>query len=171
MNVVDLPELLVIQERGAAIGLSNVFPQNRYPFPRDMIRDRRSKELHDKRIAAYVAIATDSLLVGFAARQGDEVLHFGTSPALWRLGMATWMHDALVATYPLETRQLRLRVFVENRRARRCYEKQTPAYRAGQRSHPTRLWSNTPWTAVSCMRSIPHSRRVWLARCRASVIL
>ncbi len=33
------------------------------------------------------------------------------------------MHDALIATYPPELPQVRLRVFAENRRARQFYEK------------------------------------------------
>lgn len=123
MEVADLAALLVVQEQGAVAGLSEVFPQDRYPFPRGVLMDRWSRELQDDGIAAYVTIAADSRLVGFAARRSNELLHFGTSPDFWGTGLAKWMHDALVATYPPEHRQLRLRVFTENRRARRFYEK------------------------------------------------
>jgi RimJ/RimL family protein N-acetyltransferase len=37
--------------------------------------------------------------------------------------LAPWVHDAVVATYPTEPTRIRLRVFVENHRARRCYER------------------------------------------------
>jgi len=41
----------------------------------------------------------------------------------WGSGLAASLHDALVATYPGEFEQLWLRVFAENARARRFYEK------------------------------------------------
>ena len=62
-------------------------------------------------------------IVGFAATRGEELLHFGTAVETWGSGLAAWLHDAVVATYPSVTGPLRLRVFAENRRARRFYEK------------------------------------------------
>jgi RimJ/RimL family protein N-acetyltransferase len=61
--------------------------------------------------------------VGFAARRDDEVLHFGTALDTWGSGLATWMHDALLATYPPDVSRIRLRVFARNDRGRRFYEK------------------------------------------------
>ena len=123
MEVGDLPELLEMQEHGAVTGLSNVFPQDAFPFPRDVLRARWSDELRYPAIAAYVALSPDGRLVGFAARREDEVLHFGTAVETWGTGLAGWLHDALLATYPAELRRVRLRVFEGNRRARRFYEK------------------------------------------------
>jgi RimJ/RimL family protein N-acetyltransferase len=123
MAYADLPELVVMQERGAVAGLSNVFPQDAHPFPRETIRSRWREELADPDIAAYVATEGPGHVVGFAARRGDELLHFGTAVETWGSGLATWLHDELVATYPRELRELRLRVFTENRRGRRFYEK------------------------------------------------
>lgn len=123
MQVADLSDLMVLQERGAVAGLSDVFPQQTYPFPREAIRERWERELEDPAVAAYVATAADERLVGFAARRGDEVLHFGTALETWGSGLATWLHDALISTYPRDVRQVRLRVFAGNRRARRFYEK------------------------------------------------
>ena len=111
----DLPALLAVQEQGAIAGLSNVFPQETYPFPREVIRERWESELEDPAVAAYVATDPDERLVGFAARRADEVLHFGTAVETWGSGLA--------ASYPRQRRELRLRVFRENRRARRFYEK------------------------------------------------
>ena len=122
MQVDDLPELIALQERGAIAALSNVFPQDEFPFPRDAVRDRWAEELEDPSIAAYVATAPDGRLVGFAARREDEVLHFGTAVETWGSGLAGWMHDGLLATYPPDLRRVRLRVFAGNRRARRFYE-------------------------------------------------
>ena len=42
MERADLPDLLELQERGAVAGLSRVFPQDRYPFPRAAKPARRS---------------------------------------------------------------------------------------------------------------------------------
>jgi len=123
MEHADLPALLVVQERGAVAGLADVFPQEAYPFPREAVRERWEEELEAPAIAAYVATSTDERLVGFAARRADEVLHFGTAVETWGSGLAVWLHDELVATYPRELRRLRLRVFTENRRGRRFYEK------------------------------------------------
>jgi RimJ/RimL family protein N-acetyltransferase len=123
MEVADLAKLLVVQERGAVAGLSNVFPQDRYPFPRELVRERWEHELEDPAIAAYVATTPDDRLVGFAARRADEMLHFGTAIETWGSGLATWVHDALIETYPPDVTQVRLRVFAGNARARRFYEK------------------------------------------------
>jgi RimJ/RimL family protein N-acetyltransferase len=123
MEVADLPELLVLQERGAVAGLSNVFQQDSYPFPRDAVRLRWEEELANEAIAAYVVTGPDERLLGFAARKGDELLHFGTELELWGTGLATWLHDRLLSTFPPKVSQARLRVFAGNERARRFYEK------------------------------------------------
>jgi RimJ/RimL family protein N-acetyltransferase len=122
----DLIELVTMQERGAVAGLSGVFPQETYPFPRDTIRSRWAEELVDPTIAAYVATMAsegDRRLVGFAARRDDQLLHFGTAVETWGSGLATWLHDELLATFPTQLRLLRLWVFADNHRARRFYEK------------------------------------------------
>ena len=123
MEAADLPDLVVLQERGAVAGLADVFPQETHPFPRKAIRERWERELENPAIAAYVATSSSSRLVGFAARRDDEVLHFGTALETWGSGLATWMHDALLATFPPDVSRLRLRVFAGNGRGRRLYEK------------------------------------------------
>ena len=123
MVAADLPELMIVQERGAVAGLSNVFPQETHPFPRDTIRERWGEELQDPDIAVYVAIDPAGRLVGFAGRRKSEVLHFGTAPETWGSGLAAWLPDALLATYPPDVTRVRLRVFADNDRGRRFYEK------------------------------------------------
>ena len=104
--------------------LAQVFPQDTHPFPREAVRDRWRRELEEPDVAAYVVTTGPAGdLVAFAARRGDELLHFGTAVETWGSGLATWLHDELVATYPSDVDRLRLRVFVENGRARRFYEK------------------------------------------------
>jgi RimJ/RimL family protein N-acetyltransferase len=119
----DLPALLDLQEPAAIEGLGEVFPQDAYPFPRDAVLARWRTELADATITAYVANAEDGSLLGFAARRGEEVLHFGTTLETWGSGLATWLHDELVATFDPGLPRLRLWVFTDNRRGRRFWEK------------------------------------------------
>ena len=123
MVAADLPDLVAVQERGAVAGLADVFPQDSHPFPRARIQSRWREELGDRGIAAFVAVDVRGRIMGFAARRSDELLHFGTAVETWGSGLASWLHDELVATYPPELPRLRLRVFEANRRARRFYEK------------------------------------------------
>lgn len=123
MLVADLDALVPLQERGAVAGLDEVFPQHEHPFPRDRICERWRAELADPGIAAYVACDEDGQVVAFAARRGDELLHFGTALETWGSGLATWVHGRLVATYPPGVVRVRLRVFAGNGRARRFYER------------------------------------------------
>ena len=144
MEVDDLPALMAIQEPAAVAGLSDIFPQEEHPFPRDDVRGRWDAELQDPAIAAYVATTPDGRLVGFAARRDDEVLHLGTALETWGSGLATWLLEALLATYPADVAQVRLRVFAGNARARRVYEKLgwEPTGRESRTSfppHPTLL--------------------------------
>ena len=134
----DLSDLMHVQERGAVIGLGHVFPQETHPFPRDAIRSRWGRELGDPAVAAYVATDSRGNVVGFAARRGDELLHFGTAVETWGSGLATWLHDQLLATYPPELGRLRLRVFAGNTRARRFYERLawSPTGRESRTSFP-----------------------------------
>jgi hypothetical protein len=74
----DLDVLLAVQEDGAVRALSHIFPQDSYPFPREILRSRWSEEIADPGIRAYVITADDDEIVGFAATRSDELLHFGT---------------------------------------------------------------------------------------------
>jgi RimJ/RimL family protein N-acetyltransferase len=119
----DLPDLLPVQERGSVAGIGHIFPQETHPFPRDGLHDRWRDELEDPDVATYVVVGPAGDLLGFAARRDAELLHFGTAVETWGSGLAAWLHDALVATYPPDLDRLTLRVFAENGRARRFYEK------------------------------------------------
>ena len=105
------------------LALADVFPQAEHPFPVEEIQQRWTEELQDRSIAAYVVIDADGRVLGFAARRDDELLHFGTAPEMWGSGLATWLHDALLATFPPEVARVRLWVFAGNARGRRLYQK------------------------------------------------
>lgn len=118
----DLPALIEVQRAGAIAGLADVFPQDRYPFPSEVIVGRWAKEIDDPSIETYVALA-DERLVGFAATTDRELLHFGTAIDTWGSGTASTLHDAIVS----KLRALgtpRLWVYAANGRGRRFYEKQ-----------------------------------------------
>ena len=123
MVLEDLPELIALQEAGAVIGMADVFPQDRYPFPRHTILDRWREEIADPTIGAYVAVDDDDRLVGFAATTGRELLHFGTAVDTWGRGTAGELLERVVASLRAAGAQPVLRVFAGNERARRFYEK------------------------------------------------
>lgn len=123
----DLDALIAVQEEGAAAGLANIFPQDRYPFPREAVRRRWAEELADPGTRVYVGFDEDGALIGFAATRGNELLHFGTALRTWGTGTAQDLHAALlvelVQTVAAGCSHLRLRVFEANNRARRFYER------------------------------------------------
>ncbi|MGA9749458.1 MAG: GNAT family protein [Nocardioides sp.] len=119
----DLDELVRTQEAAAVVALAHVFPQETHPFPRESVLGRWRTELHDPAVAVYVSTDDVGRITGFAARKGDELLHFGTSISMWGTGLADALHDALVETYPCDLDRIWLRVFEANHRARRFWEK------------------------------------------------
>ena len=119
----DLPTLIGVQEAGAMISLAEVFPQDRFPFPRDAILARWREELDDTAIGTLVAIDDDGQLVGFAATRGPELLHFGTAVPTWGRGVAGELLAVVVDVLRATGAEPRLLVFAANVRARRFYEK------------------------------------------------
>lgn len=119
----DLVELVRVQEEASVVALAHVFAQETHPFPRATILERWRTELRDPGIAVYVSTDADERVTGFAARRHDELLHFGTALGTWGSGLAGELHDALVDTFPVDLDRLWLRVFEENHRARRFWEK------------------------------------------------
>ncbi len=119
----DIERILDVQQPGALKGLGNTFPQDQHPFPRARVADRWRMEIADAETAVYVATSAGGPVLGFAARRQDELLHFGTAVETWGAGFARWLHDELLRIYPPAVTRVRLRVFAENLRARRFYEK------------------------------------------------
>jgi ribosomal protein S18 acetylase RimI-like enzyme len=123
MATTDLPSLLDLQEAGAVVGMADVFPQDQYPFPRGAVLDRWRDEINDGSIGTYVAVDDDGQLVGFAATREGELLHFGTAVATWGQGVASELLVVVVDRLREATDEPTLRVFADNGRARRFYEK------------------------------------------------
>ncbi|MFD1504303.1 GNAT family N-acetyltransferase [Georgenia yuyongxinii] len=123
MTTADIGDVLDVQEAGAVHGLSDVFPQDAYPFPRDDVAHRWQQEMATPGIDCYVVLL-DSTVVGFAAIRGDEFLHFGIAIEHWGTGIARTAHDAVLNR--MRSRGIQrawLTVFTGNGRGRRFYEK------------------------------------------------
>jgi RimJ/RimL family protein N-acetyltransferase len=123
MREEDVPAVVALQEPAAVAGLSEVFSQDRHPFPREVIAARWRAELADPDIECFV-IEAAGRVVGFAAVRGAEVLHFGTALDAWGSGLATAAHDELVER--LRARGIvhpTLFVYAANARGRRFWEK------------------------------------------------
>lgn len=64
-------------------------------------------------------------MVGFAATRASELLHFGVAVGSWGTGLAATAHgEILTRLATAGVTQAHLRVYQENHRARRFYEKQ-----------------------------------------------
>ena len=123
MVAADVPAVLEVQERGSVEALSRVFPQDQYPFPRDEVAARWREEVADPLIDCFVVLHHDRV-AGFAATRGDELLHFGVAVEHWASGLAAIAHEAVLERLQSQgLQQIWLRVFTDNARARRFYEK------------------------------------------------
>ncbi|GIE95363.1 GNAT family N-acetyltransferase [Paractinoplanes rishiriensis] len=116
----DLPALLDVQEAGAVLALHSIFPQDTHPFPRADLERRWAAEIAHPDIDVHVIERIPGRIEGFVAIRGAELLHFGTAVDTWGTGLAAGAHAEIVAK--LEAPAF-LRVFEENHRARRFYEK------------------------------------------------
>ena len=123
MSAADVAQVIEVQEPGAVLGLADVFPQDAHPFPRDDVARRWREEIEEPRIDCFVVLL-DEVVVGFVALRGNELLHFGIAVEHWGSGVATAAHDAaLVALRQAGHDRAWLRVFTDNGRGRRFYDK------------------------------------------------
>jgi RimJ/RimL family protein N-acetyltransferase len=123
MQPVDVKAVLAIQEPASVAGLSGVFPQDTYPFPREAVAARWRVELEAHDVECFV-ILRDGEVAGFAAVRGDEVLHFGVALEEWGSGLALAASAELVRR--MRDRGVErpwLRVYAANPRGRRFWEK------------------------------------------------
>jgi RimJ/RimL family protein N-acetyltransferase len=124
MTLADLVDVLPIQREGSVLTLSNVFPQDRYPFPDGAVYDRWVEEIAHPEVACFVVMDGHRQVAGFAAAQGPEFLHFGTAVHTWGTGVASTAHEEVLAHIRASGHDRAwLRVFAGNARARRFYER------------------------------------------------
>ncbi len=123
MTDADVPDVLEVQQPGAVIGLAEVFNQDTHPFPRDVVGRRWVEEIATPGIDCLVVLHQGAV-VGFAATRDDEFLHFGVAVEQWGTGIAQEAQDAVLDRMRAHgVRRAWLRVFRENKRGRRFYEK------------------------------------------------
>ena len=107
-----------------------------FPFPREAVFRRWLEEIDDQEIDCFI-VERSGAVIGFAAVRADEFMHFGLALELWGTGAAQDAHDAVLDRMSSKglTRAW-LRVFTDNERGRRFYERLgwTPT---GARSHST----------------------------------
>ena len=132
----DVPAVLAVQQPGAVTGLAKVFPQDEFPFPHEAVARRWLEEIETNGIDCLVVEKLEEV-IGFAAVRSDEFMHFGIALELWGTGAAQDAHDAVLDRMVTEeiTRAW-LRVFTDNERGRRFYERLGWAF-TGERSHST----------------------------------
>lgn len=145
MRAADVAQVLAVQEPGAVLGLSDVFPQDAHPFPRDEVARRWREEIEDPGVECSVVLL-DGVVVGFVAIRANELLHFGIAVEHWGSGVATGAHDAALAAIRRAGHdRARLRVFTDNGRGRRFYDKlgwrpTGVRTRSSFAPHPELLW-------------------------------
>jgi RimJ/RimL family protein N-acetyltransferase len=123
MTPADVPNVLDVQQPGAVVGLAEVFPQDAYPFPREVVGQRWLEEIVTPDVDCLVLLH-DNDIVGFAAVRADELKHFGVALEQWGTGIAREGHDAVLERMRARgVRRAWLRVFADNKRGRRFYEK------------------------------------------------
>jgi RimJ/RimL family protein N-acetyltransferase len=120
----DLPALMDVQQAGALRALSHIFPQDTHPFPRARLHSRWAAEITDPNTQVYVVEHDAGQIVGFVAIRSNELLHFGMAVETWGSGLAATVHNQLTERLAAAGAPCaRLRVFQDNHRARRFYEK------------------------------------------------
>lgn len=121
----DVAALMNVQYEGAVAGLGHIFPQDQCPFPREVLATRWRTEIASPDVQVYLYVDDDGAVCGLGAIRAGELLHFGTALQTWGSGAASRFLDALrdAMTGGSTGPTARLRVFEENRRARRFYEK------------------------------------------------
>jgi len=119
----DVPALVEMQEVAAVASLSHLFPQDEYPFPRAAIAADWVSEIGRPDVDVLVH-SRGGRVLAFAALRDDELLHFGTALDTWGSGLAAALNDELLAKLTEAGHASAwLRVFEQNPRARRFYEK------------------------------------------------
>ena len=119
----DVPAVMEVQEPTSVAGLSEVFPQDTHPFPREVLAERWREEIDDPGIACFV-IQRAGVVAGFAALADDEVKHFGVALEEWGSGLASAAHDELLARMAAAgIARPWLRCYAANPRGRAFWEK------------------------------------------------
>jgi GNAT superfamily N-acetyltransferase len=120
-DIDDLELVLAIQREASLAGLAHVFPPDRFPFPDDGVRAELQDRLADPGNVALI----DGEDRGFTVAGHGRLERLYVRPAAWGAGVAQELHAAaLDALREQGATSASLWCLVENRRARRFYERQ-----------------------------------------------
>jgi GNAT superfamily N-acetyltransferase len=119
----EVDALLGIQRAAAVAAFSHVFPQDRYPFPDDAIRDAWRSALDDPEVEVYLA-EVDGDAVGSVSVGGGWLRTLYVLPPHWGRGVGSALHDhGLERLRALGYGEARLWTLDENAAGRRFYER------------------------------------------------
>jgi GNAT superfamily N-acetyltransferase len=117
------PILAGVQERASVAALAHIFPPERYPFPRDAVRDRWDAALAEPGARTLIAMI-DEEPVGAACVTAGWLDGLYVVPERWGSGLADELHGrALELVRDLGSASCKLWVLEDNLRARRFYER------------------------------------------------
>jgi GNAT superfamily N-acetyltransferase len=118
----DAAACLAVQRRSAITGYAQIFPQDIYPFPDDVVAAEWQVRLASD-VQVVVAVV-DGELVGTIAVRPPRVEALFVVPEQWGTGVSAGLHDrALELIAAQGCGSAELDVMVDNARARRFYER------------------------------------------------
>jgi GNAT superfamily N-acetyltransferase len=122
-GIQDVEALLWIQRQAAIAAFSHIFPQNRYPFPSEAIRDGWATALGDAEVEAYLAEVEARPVASVSIGHGFLRTLF-VLPSHWGMGIGSELHDlALARLRARGVAEARLWTLADSESARRFYER------------------------------------------------
>jgi GNAT superfamily N-acetyltransferase len=119
----DLETLLAIQREAAVSAFAHIFPQDRYPFPTDEIREVWRATLAESGVEIYLAEIDDEP-AGSVSVGGGFLRTLYVLPGAQGSGVGSALHDfALECLRARGSHQAKLWTLEENWPARRFYER------------------------------------------------
>jgi GNAT superfamily N-acetyltransferase len=119
----DLETLLSIQRGAAVEAFAHVFPQDRYPFPSDEVRELWRQALADPEVEVYIA-EMEGEPVGSISVDGSFLRTLYVLPSRQGTGVGSALHDlALERLRARGCTRARLWTLEQNAPARRFYER------------------------------------------------
>jgi GNAT superfamily N-acetyltransferase len=118
----DAEACLAVQRRSTIKGYAQIFPQDQYPFPDDVVRAEWVARLASP--AQVVLAVVDGEVVGTVSARPPRLEALFVVPEHWGGAVASRLHDEalwLITAAGCESAQLD--VMVDNARARRFYER------------------------------------------------
>jgi GNAT superfamily N-acetyltransferase len=118
----DLETLLELQREAAVTAFGHIFPQDRYPFPADLIREVWRQALADPDVETYIG-EMEGTPVGSVSVGGEFLRTLYVLPSSQGSGVGTALHDfALERLRARGAPEAKLWTLEENWTARRFYE-------------------------------------------------